>query len=86
MSRQAMGKLNVHLEVGTRRTIAAALDWPGWCRIGQEEASALQSLVASGPRWLGFQTPGHPAAPSPDLHHPAAFWAVHAAVIFLPRF
>lgn len=65
MSRKTTGKLNIYLEVGTRRTIAAALDWPGWCRIGQDEASAIQSLVEYGPRYakvlrsarLGFQAP-----------------------------
>jgi hypothetical protein len=65
MSRKTTGKLNVYLEVGNRRTIAAALDWPGWCRIGQDEASALQALVEYGPRYakvlrstrLGFQAP-----------------------------
>ncbi len=65
MSRKATGKLNVYLEVGNRRTIAAALDWPGWCRIGKDEADALQTLLAYGPRYkqvlrsarLGFQAP-----------------------------
>src|SRR5512139_1995305 len=65
MSRKTTGKLNIYLEVGTRRTIAGALDWPGWCRVGQDEASALQSLVEYGPRYakvlrsarLGFQAP-----------------------------
>jgi hypothetical protein len=57
--------MNVYLEVGTRRTIAAALDWPGWCRAGRDEASALQTLLEYGPRYarilrparLGFQAP-----------------------------
>ncbi len=57
--------IKVYLEVGKKRTFAAAMDWPGWCRIGRDEASALQSLVEYGPRFaavvrsarLGFQTP-----------------------------
>jgi hypothetical protein len=57
--------MNVYLEVGTRRTIAAALDWPGWCRLGRDEASALQALFDYGPRYarivrparLGFRVP-----------------------------
>ena len=36
-------KLNVYLEIGSRRTFAAALDWPGWCRMGRDEAAALQA-------------------------------------------
>ena len=58
-------KLNVYLEVGNRRTFAAAVDWPGWCRSGKDEATALQALFEYGPRYarilrssrLGFLTP-----------------------------
>jgi hypothetical protein len=42
---------NVYLEIGKKRTFAAALDWPGWCRRGQDEPSALQALVDAGPRF-----------------------------------
>ncbi len=65
MSRKISDKLNVYLEEGHRRTIAGVLDWPGWCRIGQDEAGALQALVDYGPRYaralrgtrLGFLAP-----------------------------
>jgi hypothetical protein len=65
MSRKSSDKLQVYLEKGNRRTIAAALDWPGWCRTGRDEAGALQSLFEYGPRYaqvlrparLGFQAP-----------------------------
>jgi hypothetical protein len=58
-------KLNVYLEVGSRRTFAAALDWPGWCRMGRDQAAALRTLFEYGPRYarivrparLGFQAP-----------------------------
>jgi hypothetical protein len=57
--------MDVYLEVGRRRTIAAALDWPGWCRIGRDEDSALQALFDYGPRYarilrparLGYRAP-----------------------------
>jgi hypothetical protein len=70
MSRKATDKLNVYLEVGNHRTIAAALDWPGWCRAGTDEAGALQALFEYGPRYarvvrparLGFQAPRDPSA------------------------
>ena len=42
---------DVYLEIGTKRTFAGAVDWPGWCRSGRDEASALQALVDSGPRY-----------------------------------
>lgn len=65
MSRKLTHKLNVYLEVGNRHTFAAALDWPGWCRMGRDEDTALQTLFDYGPRYarilrrsrLGFQVP-----------------------------
>ncbi len=65
MARKATGKLNVYLEVGQRRTLAAALDWPGWCRMERNEADAIQALFDYGPRYgrvlhgtrLGFLIP-----------------------------
>ena len=57
--------LNVYLECGTKRTFAAALDWPGWCRQGPNETSALAAQLAYGPKYaailagtrLGFTAP-----------------------------
>jgi hypothetical protein len=46
-------KINVYLEVGKKRTFAGALDWPGWCRSGRNEAAALQALLEYGPRYAG---------------------------------
>ncbi len=61
----SLNKIDVYLEVGQKRTFAGALDWPGWCRSGRDEASALQALLEYGPRYqrilktakLGFQAP-----------------------------
>jgi hypothetical protein len=58
-------QLDIYLEIGARRTFAAALQWPGWCRMGRDEASALENLLEYGLRyarilhstWLGFQPP-----------------------------
>lgn len=58
-------EIDVYLEVGKKRTFAGALDWPGWCRSGRDEATALQALFDYGHRYarvlrtaqLGFQTP-----------------------------
>jgi len=49
---KASNRINVYLESGEKRTFAGALDWPGWCRSGPDEASAaLQALVDYGPRY-----------------------------------
>jgi hypothetical protein len=58
-------KIDVCLEVGKKKIFASALEWPGWSRSGCDEASALQALLDSGPRFgrvlrasrLGFKTP-----------------------------
>lgn len=44
-------RVNVYLEIGKTKTIAAAIDWPGWCRIARNEADALQALCDHGPRY-----------------------------------
>lgn len=65
MKRKLTNPLKVYLEVGSRRTFAAAIAWPGWCRMGPDEATALQTLFDYGPRYarilrparLDFQAP-----------------------------
>ena len=55
----------VYLERGAKRTFAAALDWPGWCRKGSNEIDALTALLTYGPKYasilagtrLGFVAP-----------------------------
>jgi hypothetical protein len=44
-------KVKVYTEVGAKRVFAAAIDWPGWCRIGRDEDAALEALIAYGPRY-----------------------------------
>jgi hypothetical protein len=44
-------QIPVYLEIGKKRTFAGALDWPGWCRSGRDEESALLALVEYGPRY-----------------------------------
>jgi hypothetical protein len=43
--------MEVYLETGSKRTFAGAVDWPGWCRSGRDEKSALQALLAYGARY-----------------------------------
>jgi hypothetical protein len=57
--------IDVYFEVGSTRTFAGAIDWPGWARSGRDEAAALDALLAYGPRYarvlrrtrLGFAAP-----------------------------
>ncbi len=54
-------------EVGNKRLFAAALDWPGWCRSGKDEATALANLLGYAPPYskvlqsVGFQYLTHPS-------------------------
>ncbi len=60
-----MQPFDVYLEVGSKRVFAGAVDWPGWCRSGRDEATALEALLEYGPRYaaimrsarLGFEAP-----------------------------
>ena len=62
---RSSNKIDVYLEVGEKRTFAGALAWPGWCRSGHDEASALQTIFDYGPLYaralrtarLGFKAP-----------------------------
>jgi hypothetical protein len=62
--------VDVFLEVGSKRTFAGTIEWPGWCRAGRDETFALQALLEYGPRYarvmrgtrLGFAAPADGAA------------------------
>ena len=41
----------VYLELGAHRVFACALEWPGWCRSGRDEARALEALSAAAERY-----------------------------------
>lgn len=43
--------MKVYLEVGSKRTFAGALDWPGWTRGGPDEDAALRALLDYAPRY-----------------------------------
>jgi hypothetical protein len=49
-------RVAVYLECGAKRTFAGALDWPGWCRQGPNEADALAALLAYGPKFAAILT------------------------------
>jgi hypothetical protein len=41
----------IYLEVGTKRTFAGAVEWPGWCRSGPNEQDAIAALAAYADRY-----------------------------------
>ncbi len=53
-----MTATRVVLEIGPRRTFAAALDWPGWCRRGRGEHAALDVLHDYADRYAAVAGPG----------------------------
>jgi hypothetical protein len=60
--------IDVYLEIGNKRVIACAVDWPGWCRAGRDFGAALESLAASADRYAAVITPaGLGFAPPADV-------------------
>ncbi len=58
--------MDIYLETGQKRTLAVALDWPGWARGGRDEGTALQTLLDYAPRYAAVaEHAGMPFAP-PD--------------------
>jgi hypothetical protein len=65
MTGKNQDKIEVYLEIGKKKVFAGAIDWPGWCRSGRDDETALQALLEYGPRYakvlrssrLGFQAP-----------------------------
>ena len=49
--------VEVYLEVGSKRVFACAVAWPGWCRSGADDATALQALLDSAPRYAAVVRP-----------------------------
>jgi hypothetical protein len=57
--------IDIYLETGQKRVFAGAVAWPGWCRSGRDEGSAIIALLDYGPRYarvlegtsLGFEAP-----------------------------
>lgn len=46
----------VYLEIGSKKTFASALEWPGWSRSGASEEAALQALAAYADRYAAVAT------------------------------
>jgi hypothetical protein len=54
----------VLMELGRKRVVACALDWPGWCRVGKSEEQALEALAAYLPRYAPVAAEAGVAPPS----------------------
>lgn len=54
----------IYLEIGTKRTFACSLDWPGWCRSGKTEEAAIQALIDSAPRYAEVGRAAHKRFPA----------------------
>ncbi|MBN1964460.1 MAG: hypothetical protein JW910_07425 [Anaerolineae bacterium] len=46
-----MTMTDVYLEIGEKKVLAGAVEWPGWQRGGRDEALALQALFDYAPRY-----------------------------------
>lgn len=44
-------RIAAYLEVGVKRVMACAVDWPGWCRSGKSADQALEALAAYAERY-----------------------------------
>lgn len=58
--------MKIYLELGVSRAFAGAVDWPGWCRGGRDEASAREAFLAAGPRYAAALQPAGLVVPPPD--------------------
>jgi hypothetical protein len=43
--------VKIYLEVGSKKSFASAVDWPGWSRSGKTEDEAIDSLLAYAQRY-----------------------------------
>ncbi|MCB9004934.1 MAG: hypothetical protein H6664_11225 [Ardenticatenaceae bacterium] len=60
-----MNGIRLFVETGKKKTIVGAVDWPGWCRVGRDEGTAVQTLLDYAPRYA--QTLAHTGIPFPTL-------------------
>jgi hypothetical protein len=54
----------VYIESGDKKVFACAIDFPGWCRSGRDEASALEALAGYAPRYAEVARRAEVAFPS----------------------
>ena len=54
----------VYIESGDKKVFACAIDFPGWCRSGRDEGSALEALAGYAPRYAEVAKRAKAAFPS----------------------
>ena len=67
---RAQSPIDSYVERGSKRVFAGAVDWPGWCRSGRDEATALEALIDYAHRYADVVRGIRPAFPAPKA--PAA--------------
>ena len=65
MTNKSENQLDIYLEVGKTKVFACAVDWPGWCRSGRNEESAIYSLQSYAQRYANIIKPVGLAIVSP---------------------
>ena len=58
---------DVYIEKGQKKVFAVAVHWPGWCRYGRDEESAMDVLVACARRYASI-----PSTAKLDFSPPAS--------------
>lgn len=48
---KSLNNHDIYLEIGEKKVFAGAVEWPGWCRSGRNEGSAIEALLESGSRY-----------------------------------
>ena len=56
----------VYVESGDKKVFACAVDFPGWCRSGKDEAAALEALAGYAPRYAEVAKRAKAAFPSKE--------------------
>ncbi len=56
-------EIPIYLEIGSKRTFACSVDWPGWCRSGKAEEAAIEALIQSAPRYAEVAKRAHKRFP-----------------------
>lgn len=56
-------RVPIYLEIGSKRTFACSLEWPGWARAGKTEEAAIEALIEAAPRYAELAKRAHKRFP-----------------------
>jgi hypothetical protein len=68
-TRSQSSTTRIYLEEGKTWVFAAALDWPGWCRRGKGELTAIDNLLDYADRYAIVAGPGFAPGPIEVVGH-----------------